>query len=72
MAPEADEDTKIRCACPFCSGTYTVRGSGKIEHASPACERWAHLDPDEFLRQARAIEAQRAAGAAAIPARPSR
>ena len=57
--PEVDEeDSKLRCACPFCSGVYSVT-KGELRHTEPPCEKWSALTPTMFLSEARREQARK-------------
>lgn len=57
--PEVDEeDSKLRCECPFCSGVYSVTG-GELRHTEPPCVKWNALTPTVFLVEARKEQARK-------------
>jgi hypothetical protein len=63
VLPDDDEDTAMRCECPFCKGGIVSIKRGEILHEPPfGCERWSHSQPREFLEELRATERKRATG----------
>jgi len=57
--PDVDEeDSKLRCECPFCSGVYSVT-KGELRHTEPACAKWNEATPTAFLAEARQEQARK-------------